>query len=253
MNTAANPFGGLNTTGLEQNQDRLGGSYILDTGAYDATVKVAYAIESANGAKGVSLIADINGREYRETVYVTNRQGENFFLNRDDKSKKVPLPGFTTIEDICLCTTEKPLSEQMIEEKMVNVYDFDAKKEVPKSVPVLTDLIGQQVTLGIIRVLENKSAKDGNGNYQPIPETREVNNIDKVFHTPTKMTMVEATNGKTEGEFFPKWVERNEGNTQDKRKIKDGEAGTAGRPGQPSTGAPQASATPARASLFGKK
>lgn len=251
--TVQNPFGGLNSTGLEETQDRIGGGYILDTGAYDAKIKLAYAIESAGGAKGVSLVADIGGKEYRETVYVTNKQGENFFLNRDDKSKKVPLPGFTTIDDMCLCATEKPLNEQGIEEKVVNVYDYDQKKEMPKSVPVLVDLIGQEVTLGIVRSTENKSVKDGNGVYQPTAETREVNHIDKVFHTPTKLTMVEARNGKTEGEFYGKWTDKNTGVTQDRRKIKDGEGGAPGRPGRPAGTAPQADSQPARTSLFGKK
>lgn len=248
-----NPFGNLNSAGLEENQDRIGGGYILESGVYDAKIKLAYAIESQNGAKGVSLVADVGGKEYRETIYVTNRQGENFFLNKDDRSKKVALPGFVTIDDMCLCTTEKPLQEQTIEEKVVNVYDFDQKKEMPKSVPVLTDLIGQEVTLGVIRSTENKSVKDGNGVYQPVAETRDVNHIDKVFHTPTKLTMVEAKNGKTEGEFYTKWAEKNTNVTQDRRKIKDGQAGAPGRPNRPTAGAPSADAQPARTSLFGKK
>ena len=251
--TVQNPFGGLKKDGLEKTQDRLGGGYILDTDAYDAQIKVAYAIVSANGAQGVSLVADIDGKEYRETIYVTNRQGENFYLNQNDKSKKVPLPGYTTVDHICLCTTEKSINEQVVEEKILNIYDYDQQKDVPKSVPVLVDLIGQTVTLGIVRQLENKSAKDGNGAYQPIAETREINVIDKVFHTPTKLTMTEAENGKSEGEFYGKWVERNQGKTQDRRKIKDGAAAGSGSPGRPTAGAPQASATPARTSLFGAK
>jgi hypothetical protein len=142
---------------------------------------------------------DLNDKEYRETIYITNKQGENFFLNKDDPTKKVPLPGYTTVNDICLMTTDKPLSEQDTEAKMVNVWDNDAKKEVPKSVPVLTELLGQKVTLGILKQLVNKNEKNqSSGKYEPTAETREENVIEKVFHSPTHMTVVEAQNGATE-------------------------------------------------------
>jgi hypothetical protein len=249
---ANNPFGGLKQDGLEETQDRLGGSYILDSGVYDMTVKLAYAIESANGAKGMVLTFDNAGREYRETIYVTNRQGENFFLNKDDKSKKVPLPGFTTVDDICLCATGVSLSEQDVEEKMVNVYDFDQRKELPKSVEVVTSLLGKPVTLGIIRILENKSEKNAAGIYEPIADEREVNQIDKVFHTETRLTTPEARTGMTAGEFYAKWAEKNTLVNRDQRKIKDGQAGKSGRPGA-SSGPPQATSQPTRTSLFSKK
>jgi hypothetical protein len=244
-------FGNLTNEGLEDAQDRLGGFAPLDTDAYDTKIKLAYAMQSQGGAHGVVLIGDVGGREYRETLWVTNRKGENFFLNRDDKTKKVPLPGFTVVDDICLATTEKPLAEQETEEKVVNIWDADAKKELPKSVPVLTGLIGQTVTLGIVNQLVNKNEKDGAGEYQPTAETRNENVIEKVFHTPTKMTMVEARNGKTEGAFFQTWVDRNKGQVRDRRTIKDGsDAGSSGRPG----GAPQsgAGAGAPKKSLFGQ-
>jgi hypothetical protein len=246
-------FGNLTTEGLEETQDRVGGFSPLETDAYTGTIKVAYAGQSQGGAHNVTLIVDIDGREYRETVYVTNKKGENFFLNQNDKTKKVPLPGFTVIDDICLVTTDKPLAEQRDEEKIVNIYDFEAKREVPTSVPVLVDLLGKTVTLGIVKQLENKSEKQGD-QYVPIADTREINFIDKVFHHPTGITTVEARNGIQEPKFLEAWTTRNKGNTRDKRTIKDGEAGTAGRPGRPG-GAPQAApaagAQPARKSLFG--
>jgi hypothetical protein len=243
-------FGNLTNDGLEEAQDRLGGYAPVDTDAYDSKITMAYAIQSAGGAHGVVLTADIGGREYRETLYVTNRKGENFFLNKDDKTKKVPLPGFTVVDDICLATTEKPLAEQNTEEKVVNVYDADAKKEVPKSVPVLVDLLGKTVTLGIVNQLVNKNEKQGD-EYVPTAETRNENVIEKVFHTPTKMTMVEARQGKTEGAFFQTWLDRNKGNVRDRRTIKDGAgAGTAGRPGAPTSGG--ASGGAPKKSLFGQ-
>lgn len=242
-------FGGMTTEGLEDSQDRVGGFSPFDTDAYDVKIKVAYAGQSTAGAKSITFVFDAGGREYRETIYYTNRKGENFFLNKDDSTKKVPLPGFTTVNDICLVTTEKPLAEQATEEKVVKVWDTDAKAEVPKSVPVLVDLIDKELTLGIVKQLENKTEKQGH-EYVPIAETRETNIIDKVFHGPTKGTVVEARNEQEAGTFFKTWVDRNKGNTRDRRSIKDGQAGTAGRPAA-TGGAPAAGQQTERKSLFG--
>jgi len=248
-------FGNLKSDGLEESTDRLGGFQAWETGIYTGPIKVAYAGQSASGARYVTLIVDHDGKEYHETIYITNKAGENWFLNKETK-KKVPLPGFTIIDDTCLVTTGAALSDQESEEKMVKVYDVDAKKELPKSVPVLTGLTGKIVSLAILKTLENKSVKDTNGVYNDTAETRFSNNIDKVFHTETKMTVAEARNGAESGTFWEAWDKKNKGVDRDKRTIKDGSAGVAGKPGAAriQAGPPQAgSGSPTRKSLFGAK
>src|SRR5690606_27332136 len=138
-----------------------------------------------------------------------------------DSNKKSPLPGFTTVNDICLITTGMELSELETEEKVVKVWDFDAKAEVPKSVPMITAALGKKVALGIIKQLENKNVKGADGKYVPTEETREINQIDKVFHPELKVTVAEARAGK-ESTFWDAWEARNSGQTRDKRKIKEG-------------------------------
>ena len=242
-------FGNLKSDGLEETQDRLGGGGAIDSNAYLATIKVAYAGQSEGGAQNVTLLLDLDGREYRETIYVTNKKGENFFLNKDDKTKKVPLPGFATIDDICIVCTEKPLSEQETEEKIVKIYDFEAKAELPKSVPVLTELTGKQFHAGIIKQTVNKNEKQGD-EYVPIADTREENVLEKVFHHPSMVTVVEARRGASEAEFYGKWVEKNKGVIRDKRSIKDGSSGTSGKPGS-KTPPQSGGSTAPRKSLFG--
>lgn len=257
-------FANLGAEGLEETQDRIGGGFQpRETDAYDMNITMAYADKAQSGAQSVTLLGKFNdGREYRETLWVTNKKGENYFLNKDDPTKKVGLPGFTIVDEICLVTTDAPLQAQPTEEKLVKIYDFDQKKEVPTNKHVLVDLIGKTVTLGIGKVLENKSQKDAAGNYQPIADTREINVIEKVFHNESKMTVPEArrdakliAEGKQpEGSsFFAAWVERNKGVLRDKRTIKEG--GDAGSAGRPTAGAPQAGASaPApKQSLFGPK
>ena len=72
-------FSSLTTENLEKNEPMAGGGYTpLDTNVYPATIKIMYAGKSKGGANSITLIADIDGREYRETVWITNKNGQNF-------------------------------------------------------------------------------------------------------------------------------------------------------------------------------
>ena len=245
-------FGNLTNEGLEETTDRLGGFQIRATDIYPATIKAAYAGQSAGGARNVTIVVELPDGEYSETIYVTNKKGENWFLNQNDKSKKVPLPGFTTIDDICLVTTGKSLAEQDTEEKVVKIYDFEERKELPKAVQMLVDLIGQPLFLGIVQQTVDKNQKnESTGEYEPTGETRDENVIEKVFHDPSKMTVVEARQGATEPVFFEKWLSKNKGNIRNKAKGADGNGAQSGRPGG---GAPQSGngGQKKTSSLFGK-
>lgn len=244
-------FADLNTKGLEKDGDFLGSGGPLATDIYKGIIKLAYAGSSAGGAKNVQLLIDVGGREYRETIYVTNRNGQNFYM-RDDK--KIPLPGFSIIDNICMLATEEPLAAQELENKVVKVYDFEEKKELPQEVPVLTGLLNKPIALAIEQVLENKNAKGDDGEYRPTAEERSFNTIVKAFHSDTMLTVTEALNGLEEGEFHAKWLEQNKDKVRDKRKIKDGtgtaSSGSSGSNAKVPT--PATSAAPKR-SLFGKK
>ena len=248
-------FSNLVTNNLEQTEDRLGGFTPFATDLYTGKIKLAYAGVSDGGAQYIHLIVVMaNNREYSEIIYITNKNKQNFFTKN---GKNFPLPGFTTIDDICLMTTEKPLSQQTTEDKMVKVYDNTQKKEVPKSLPVLVDLLDKEITLGIVHQISSKMNKDSNGHYTiNTGETRDENFIDKVFHTPTMLTTVEARNGVENAEFHKLWLEKNQGKVRDNTK----KGGTAGAGvGAPNAGgapgmAPQAPAGQApRQSLFGAK
>lgn len=247
-------FNNLTTEGLEEAEDRLGGFSVLNSDIYTGEIKAMYAGASDGGAQNITVIVDIDGREYRETVYVTNKKGENFWVNTKADNKRMPLPGFTLINDICLVATGAPLSDQNAEDKVFKIYDTDAKRELPKTVPMLIDCVGKTVTLAILKVLENKNAKDSSGSYVATADTRESNTIDKVFDTESKMTVVEAQSGAESAVFHDAWLEKNKDQTRDKREIKDGgNGGTAGRPGAANSNSAAAAGGGERKSLFGKK
>lgn len=235
-------FGNLQTESLEEVGDRLGGGFeAVPSALYDATIKVAYAGQSQRGARNVTVIADLGGKEFRETIYITNTKGENFYADKQDASKKMPLPGFTTIDDLCLLVTGMELAEQETEVKMVKVYSYDAKAEVPTEVQVLSALTGKPVKLGILREVVDRTKVDDSGIYQPTGETRTQNTIDKVFHPETGRTVSEYRHEVLTAEFLPAWQARNEGKDRMKAKglkaASGGDTGT-GRPGMPASPAP---------------
>lgn len=246
-------FGGLSNEGVEESQDRLGGFAARESDAYTGTIKAAYVGQSAKTkARSVSIIMDFKGSEYRETFWVTNKDDVNYYVDTKDGNKKKPLAGYTHVDDICQVTIGKGLNEAIHEEKVINLYDAEAKREIPKSVPMLVELLGKEVTLGILKKTKNKQAKNSAGEYVDTPDSRDENETDKVFHFPSNLTVVEARNKIQNPAFYASWVERNRGKTRDQRTIKDGVGnGQAGRNGRPNT-PPQANgAAQKTSSLFG--
>ncbi|WP_244832391.1 hypothetical protein [Caballeronia sp. TF1N1] len=251
-------FGNLSNDGLEESQDRLGGYQPRNSNIYEFVVKAMFAGVSDGGARSVTFIGEEGGKEYRETFWVTNKNGENWFPAKDKQGKptgkKSPLPGFTMVDDICLITTGKGLAEQDAEDKVVKVWEDG--KEVNKAMPHLVDVAGQKVALGVLRRLVNKNVKNDAGVYVPGPEEREENVTDKVFHPELKLTCAEARNEATEPVFWDAWLNLNKDKVKDGRKYDAKTGGTAGGPPQSSkSGAPAAGGAPAgeRKSLFGKK
>jgi len=150
---------------------------------------------------------------HTETVWISTREGKNFYVGQD--GSKRPLPGFTLINDLCLLVTEAPLSAQETQEKKVEVYDWEVKKNVLKPLPVLVDLIGQEIQVGIIKRVVNKRVANSAGVYAPTAETREENVLDKAFHAHTGQTVNEV-NADSEALFIHRWENQYKGKLVDK-------------------------------------
>ena len=226
--------------------DRLGGNAPLETNLYLGKIKSAYGEVSEGGARGVNLTVDIDGREYRETLWVISGKAKgckNYYENKDGERNY--LPGYLTAGSSCKLVAAKELNQMDIEEKVVNVYNFELKKDVPTAVNMLVDLLDQEVALAIRKVRDNKNVKV-DGQYVPTNEAREFNEIVKVFQADTGLTSAELDAQETEGAFVHQWKEKFAGVTLDKFKEVKG-APQAGSPGG-KTGAPKSE----RKSLFGK-
>jgi len=233
-------FDKLTTEGMEEAQDVLGGGQQVPSGIYPAKVKLMYLGKSGqpgSEAQSITIHADIGGTEFRETIWFTNRNGDNFYIPKDAKDGKVtksPLPGFTTIDDICLLGSGEGLVDQEAEEKVVKLYDFSEKKELPKNVMVLTSMIGKEVKLGILRqIVDKQKLNKDTKKYENTGDTRTENTISKVFHSETDMTVAEYRREATEPEFMPAWKTKNDGKDINRAKGAKEGAGSSGsgRPG----------------------
>ena len=195
--------------GVESNEvDSLGGRVLRKTGLYNDTIKLAYGTESKKGALGVVLkLEDENGSTHDETIWVTNREKSNTYVDKDGNQQY--LPGYNMVNAICLMVCGKELSEVELVEKTVPVFNYEARSEVPTKVQVLDDLMGGKIITGMMKYIENKTYQvNGEGPYLPYAETREGSEISKVFHAETRQTIVEAR-AQAEATFIDSWSEKN--------------------------------------------
>lgn len=224
----SNPFGDLSTEGLEKSGDFLGGGGAIDSGVYTGEIKLVFVGKSDGGAHFLEVHVDLpGGRPYRERLWVKGKNGLHYY---ERNGKKSPLPGFTVANDLALLSTGFDLSGQTFEEKIVKLYDFDAKMEVPTKVQAITSMMGQSITIGVLKQTVDKNVKDSTGAYVPSGETRDENAIDKVFHTETGKTVSELSTLPKDApaEFQAKWDAKNKGQTRMKAKGAEGKTGTPG-------------------------
>lgn len=220
--------------------DTLGGFRIYESDAYEAVVKMAYLGQAKSGAQFVGLQLTLNGSdEYREDLYFTNKEGENFYTKGKED---FILPGFQNLDELCLLTTGVKFEEQETEEKIVKLYDREAKAETNQSVQVLTNVIGQPVIVGIKKETNWKQVlNDQTNKYEDTAEKRDTNQISKFFHADNQATVTEALKELPFGKFFEEWVNAHKGQTNDKTRGASaptgGGAGKAGRPGAAPAGA----------------
>ncbi len=242
-------------TNIADETDFLGGGGPLETDVYSFVIDMAYIDKSSGGAMSLNLqLKSAQGQSLKQTIYVTsgNAKGNrNYYMvkkNGQETGEKRYLPGFNTGNAICLLSIGKELSELQPEEKTINVYDFDQKKEVPTKKNVLMELLGAEIDLGVWKQIVDKNQKNDAGVYVPTGETRNENEIDKVFRTRDGMTVAEVTAQVEESAFRQQWIDKNQGKVKDKSTAQAGGA-TAGLP--TATGAAPTAGAPASGSLFG--
>lgn len=232
---------GLSTDStIADEKDSVGGSRIRASGLYPLTIALAYLTKSAGGALALNLTMKDDDGEVRQQVWITNKKGENFYL--DKKQEKQYLPGFNQANSLALLTLGKEISALDTEEKVVNLYNFELKADVPTKVDMVMDLIGQEILVGLLKQTVDKTQKNDAGEYVPTGETREENEVDKFFRASDRMTSSEIRARAEEAVFATTWETKWKDQVRNKAKGAAAGTGTAGAPkAAAAAGKPQAS------------
>lgn len=217
-------FGNLTSADTEKRGDVLGGGYSpIESDVYNLKIKAAYLGKAASSAaQSVSFIFTLeDGREHRETLWITTKKGECFYANPN--GGKTQLPGFEVFNDIVMATLGHEvadITDDAVEQKVLELWDSEAGKEIPKPVNMIMPLIGQSITIALKQELVNKQAKQADGSYADTDETRTNVVSAKVFHAESGMTIEEAKrNGgwdASKATFKDKWLEVHKGQINDR-------------------------------------
>lgn len=224
---------------IQNETDSLGGGGAVESGLYNLIIKNAYVRKADSEAMGIVLVLlnPETKKEFRFTEWITSGKDKGCKNTYEKDGVTHYLPGYNNINAVCLLTVGKELPAMTTEEKLVPIYDGTAKKEVPTKTEVMTDLIGQEITVGILQILENKTKWDASTKTRTVlPETQKINQLDKVFRTRDHMTVAEVRAQATEPAFYAAWGEKNNGVTRDKTKTPTaGAAGGGAVAGKPKT------------------
>lgn len=230
----------------EVEDDYVPGKFkLFETGIYDATIKAAYITDSSKSkSQAMNLILIVDGAEVRQQVWMSNGKGGVTY--KDKKTgKETPLPGFNMINALCMVAVGQELGDLDVEDRTLNLYDYDAKAEVPTSVPCVVDLHGVEIQVAIQKQIvdKTKETSKGSGEYVPTGETREQNEVVKYFPGSAQVTISEIKRfveglgasfsktimdgnllkaikkmGDEPGDYAAKWLKSNKGETYNKSK-----------------------------------
>jgi hypothetical protein len=209
---------------IEDSQDKLGGGGVLDSGIYEFTIDQAYVTKADSGAMALNLkLSNEAGNRIQQQLWMTSGKAKGCLNYYTDKAgKKQYLPGFDLANALCLLTVGKEINQLVPEEKILNIYDFTAKRELPTKVNVVVELFNKSIIAGISKELVDKNKDTGTVDasgkkiYAATGESREQNNIEKFFRARDGMTVGEIKGGATTGEFKNAWLERNANKVKDK-------------------------------------
>ena len=200
-----------------EDKDSLGGGYILDSGVYDFNIDLAYMGKSQGGAVNLNLVCTSADKTLRQTLYVTSGDAKGNKTTYTDKDGNArPLPGMSQANAICQLTLNLDLGDMDTEEKVIKLYDYTAKADIDTKVAMIMPLIGQKISFGVQKVTVDKNVKNDQGVYVPSGDTRQENEIDKIFQATTHLTMSERAAGLPAGEFVTKWADKWNDQVRDK-------------------------------------
>lgn len=214
---------------VEKETDFLGGFQLLDSDVHLMDIEIAYLSTASTGSRALVMHFKNGAGSLRSTQYFVSgkeKGNKTYFVKN---GKEYNLPGFTIVNDLFLAAgIAEGMDGAQLEEKVIKLYSKDAGGEVPTKVQMVMNLIGKQVALGVLKQTVDKTALGGDSKYHPTGDTRDENEISKVFTT-DGLTIPEVDAGITEPAFIIDWKAKYSGKTLMKAKGNK-EAGAQGAP-----------------------
>lgn len=205
---------------IQNERDSVGGNGARESNIYPMTIALAYLTKSQGGAIALNLSLKDQQGEVKPQLWMTSGTAKgckNYYEDRN--GTKQYLPGFLIANSIALLTVGKELSQLETETKVVNVYSAEAKAEVPTKVDMVMDLLNQEVIVGLIKQTVDKTKKnEATGIYEATGETRDENEIDKIFRAKDRMTTAEIRAQAEEAVFITTWEQKWAGKTRNRTK-----------------------------------
>lgn len=199
------------TNDIKENLESGSVSKVLASGIYDAIVKYVYLTEAKSGTGVANVVLTINGVDRNFTHYITWKE-----TGKPEKmvnGKPTTMPGFKQLNSLAYCAVGKCVGNGQngtvgSEEKTIRIYSREAQSEVPTQVPVLTELCGKPIKVGIKCINKHKTALVGSV-YKPTTETFKTNEVDRYYDSTGALAMEIAQDKPAE--YGTKWAEAHTG------------------------------------------
>jgi hypothetical protein len=199
------------------------GSWLLDTGMYPMMIELAFLEKSKGGALALNI--HFKSTEFnthvREKFWVSSgdaKGNKNYYVDKD--GKKHLLPGMSQANELINIVVNKDLGDLTPEQKVVKLWSYDAREEVPTKVEALTEIIGQELLVGVVKVIDNKRTQNGAGEWVPTNEKKETNEVSKFFFS-DGLTLAEKKAGETETKYLDAWKQKFDGQPIDRFKPQE--------------------------------
>jgi len=183
---------------VEVQEDKVGGYAKFETtGAYSVVIEKAYAGVSSGGAYSVNLtLKREDGAKLNVTEWISSGSAKgckNYYI--DKNGKKQYLPGYNKIKNLdAILGFDRAYPKT--EKGNVMLWDRDLSKEIPQEKDIITQWLGKEIDILVIKKLEDK--------YNDTTKSREVFDVEHFLDSKTGKTRNEIVAG-TSG-FKDKWL-----------------------------------------------
>lgn len=204
-----NPFANTKTASNAVVEPSTGGNTfaVPPTGAYKATMQYAYMRQNQNKPQNLDIHFQMtldNGFKWEIIAYGVLVNGSPYTQKPGEEPKLTY--GFNTATRIMMMFANKTLEDAAnnMSDKIVEIFNFEARKGVPTTVNVFNDTVGKEAWVGLTRKIVNKKQLV-DGAYVPLPERKQEAVLSTMATVSTGQTYTELLANEPPAKF-QEWI-----------------------------------------------